>query len=437
MRRPPRLLIALFGLLFITATTILAIKMAKGYRPSLQTGGLKGTGLLAANSIPKGASVFINSKLTTATDDTLNLPPGDYDVTISKDGYISWSKKLKLQEELVTQTGARLFPAVPDLKPLTFSGAINPVPSPDGQKVVFGVQNSTNEAKNGLYVLDLTDRQFSFGGDTARQITRSQPKYDFTQGELVWTPDSTQILATLNAAKDNEINILLNPNVFNDTANFRDVTARLPLIYNDWNDYLDKQDHERLKELPEFMQTVATESAEMFSFSPDNEMMLYLAKEKVTIPDKLIDPLPSSSTQTESRSIEPGNVYVYDLKEDKNFWVASTPLPTPTPKPVSAKNKQTTKTAVILSDKQLAVNRFAHQTTKTIMWFSDSRHVVIVEDERILISDYDGTNRQTVYAGPFSDKFAYPWPNTNRLMILASLNGGSHLPPNLYAINLK
>jgi hypothetical protein len=413
-------LIALLGLIFITTTTILAIKMAKGYRPSLKTRALQGTGLLAANSVPRGASVFINGKLTTATDDTLNLPPGEYEVSISKDGYISWNKKLKLAEELVTQTGARLFPSVPDLKPLTFSGAINPIASPDGQKLVFGVQNAVSEAKNGLYVLDLVDRQFSFGGDAPRQITRSQPKYDFTQAELVWTPDSLQILATLDAGKENELNVLLSPTNFNDTGDLKDVTARLPLIYDEWNDYLDKQDHDKLIELPEFVQTMATASAEMYAFSPDNEMVMYLAKEKVTLPEKLIEPLPSTSTQPEARQLEPGNVYIYDIKEDKNFWIAGTPL-----------NEKE------LTEREIVVNRFAPKVLNTIMWFPDSRHVVVVENEKILISDYDGTNRQVVYAGPFSGKFAYPWPNANRLLILASLNGGSNLPPNLYAINLK
>lgn len=405
MRRPPRVLITLLGIIFIAATTVLTIKLAKGYRPSFKSKALQGTGLLAANSVPRGASVFINDKLTTATDDTLNLPPGEYRVRISQDGYISWEKTLKLQAELVTQTGARLFPAVPDLKPITFSGALNPIASPDGQKLVFGVQNSTNEAKNGLYVLDLQDHQFSFGSDSPRQITRSQPKYDFTQAELAWTPDSSQILATLNPGKDNSINVLLDQGGFNDTADLKDVTARLPLIFNEWDDYLDKQNHERLKELPDLVQEIATASAAKFSFSPDSEMLLYLAKAKATLPENLIPSLPSSSTQTETRALEPDNVYVYNLKEDKNFLIAAVADP--------------------------------DEAFKKIQWFPDSRHLVIVEDEKILIGDYDGTNRQVIYAGPFSGQFAFPWPNGNRLLILASLNGGSNLPPNLYAINLK
>jgi hypothetical protein len=63
--------------------------------------------------------------------------------------------------------------------------------------------------------------------------------------------------------------------------------------------------------------------------------------------------------------------------------------------------------------------------------------VIIVENNKIIIAEYDGTNRHTVYAGPFAADFAYPWPNGSRLIILASLNGGGDLPPNLYSINLK
>ncbi|HBU22179.1 TPA: hypothetical protein DEB02_04520 [Candidatus Beckwithbacteria bacterium] len=67
----------------------------------------------------------------------------------------------------------------------------------------------------------------------------------------------------------------------------------------------------------------------------------------------------------------------------------------------------------------------------------DPRHYILVQEGKIVIGEYDGTNQDTVYAGPFSDDFAYPWPNGSRLIILASLNGGSNQPPNLYSINLK
>jgi hypothetical protein len=147
-----RLLITLITICLLGVGTFAAIQWGRGYRPDFKNGQLKGTGLLTANSYPKGAQVYINDKLTTATDDTLNLPPGDYQIKIVKDGYIPWEKNLKLEKELVTQTNALLFPAVPDLKPLTFTGALNLTPSPDGQKIAFVVASASATPKNGLYI---------------------------------------------------------------------------------------------------------------------------------------------------------------------------------------------------------------------------------------------------------------------------------------------
>lgn len=406
MRRPPRVLITLIALIIISVSTVLTIKFAKGYRPSLSTKGLKGTGLLAANSYPRGASVFINNKLTTATDDTLNLPPGEYRVKIAKDGYIPWEKNLKIEAELVAQTNTRLFPAVPTLTPVTFSGALNPLPAPDGQKIVFAVENATADEKNGLYVLDLIDRPFGLNTDP-RQITGTTAKYDLLRARLTWSPDSAQILALINEGEVNETNVLLDQSRFNDLAEFNDVTARLSLILTDWEEITAKKNHEKIAELPELIQQVATAAA-AFAFAPEPEKLLYVPGEELTLPENLIPPLPASSSQNQQRLIKPGNVYVYDLEEDKNFWITS-----------------------------------AADLTK-IQWYSDSRHLLIVEDNlpdgkagKIVLAEYDGTNRQTVYAGPFMGEFAYPGANGSSLLILASLNGGSALPPNLYSIILK
>lgn len=400
MRRTPRLLIAIIFFIALIAGITFAIKYAKGYRPSLKNRALEGTGLLAANSYPKGAAVFINDKLTTATDDTLNLPPGEYLVKIAKDGYISWEKTLKLEPELVTQTNTRLFPSVPDLKPLTFSGATNPLPSPDGEKIVFSVNNATTDTKNGLYVLDLLDRPFSLNSDP-RQISRTSAKYDLAKAQLVWSPDSGQILATLDQGETSEINLLLSPAGFTDIADFKDVTARLPVIFKEWQDLKTKKFHEQLKTLPEPMQLIATASAKMVAFSPDEKKMLYSATASAQLAENLIPPLPATSTQKETRAIEPKNYYIYDLEEDKNFLISPFNQDAP------------------------------------IIWYPDSNHVIMVEGAKIIIAEYDATNRHTVYAGPFSQNFIFPWPNGSRLIILASLNGGSNLPPNLYSINLK
>ena len=419
MKRPPRLLIAILIVLFIVFGTIFAIKLGKGYRPSFKNKTLQGTGLLAANSFPKGASVFINNKLTTATDDTLNLPPGEYRIKIAKDGYIPWEKTLILEKELVAQTNTRLFPAVPNLKPLTFSGAIDPTPSPDGSKLVFSVANATTDAKNGLYVLELNSTIFL--KSTPRQITRNTQKFNFSNAQLTWSADSNEILASFNQDKLNEANLLLKANGFNDADDLKDVTAQLPVILAEWNELLDKKDHQLFTELPDFIQEIATTSAQAVYFSPDEEKLLYTATASAQIPEDLIPSLPASSTQSENRYLEPGNIYIYDLKEDKNFKVNQTEI-----KPITE-----------LTALEQLTARYYPLSLQNTQWYPDSNHVIIVQEDKIIIAEYDNTNHHTVYAGPFTDSFAFPWPNGSSLLILASLNGGSNLPSNLYSINLK
>jgi hypothetical protein len=115
-------------LIVVGALTYLATLLTRGYRPNLQNPGLgfAPTGLLVANSDPKGASVYIDGKLATATDDTLNLSPGEYEIKIEKDGYLPWQKNLTIKKEVVRQTNATLFKSNPYLSPLTNTGAINP-----------------------------------------------------------------------------------------------------------------------------------------------------------------------------------------------------------------------------------------------------------------------------------------------------------------------
>lgn len=333
-----RLLITLITAVFLLVATLIAIKLAKGYRPDLKDGSLKPTGLLLANSIPKGAQVFINGKLTTATDDTLNLSPGEYEVEIKKEGYFQWKKKLKIEAELVTETNARLFPAVPELKPLTFSGAEKPLLSPDGSKIFF-------ENQSGLWVLEMTTR-------------------------FLTTPKPRKI-----------------------------TKAEIREIYRKWEKEEKIEEKIKFSKFPLAFQQIATASAQIIFFSPDETKLLYLAKKNIKIPKDLIPEVPAASSQPEEREIKTNVLYVYDRREDRNFRI--------------------------------------HEALKDIPWFPDSRHLVFTEDGKIKIVEYDGQNKTVIYAGNFEEDFFTIWPDGSCLVILTNLHPDSSLPPNLYAINLK
>lgn len=470
-----RLLIFLATFAFISGGTYLMIRYAQGYRPT-RTGTIRGTGLLSANSFPTAAEVYINGKLTTATDNTLNLNPGEYDIEIRKDGYYTWSKKVQIVAELVTETNAQLFPTSPSLEPLTYTGALMPVPAPDGTKLAFTVASASATAKNGLYVQELSSSPISLN-KTARQIARTESNYDYTTSSYTWSPNGSEILVSFTSGS----HVLLDATQFNDLATLKDVTVRLPQILSEWELELAREERVQLLKLPDFMGSVATTSATNLYFSPDNKRLLYQSTADTSLPSGLVPTLPSSSTQTEVRDIKAGSWYIYDIKEDKNFLIASGAFVVPSPTPSLSPKVQNFKRSVAIAKDssepkiftptkvtllpnftdaipaelisspsafhKLQANTSTIDTIKlfnaqyspivvgNIQWYPDSTHLIIITDTGIDLMEYDGTNRLTVYGGPMDKSIVYPWPDGSKVITRLSFSEGSL--PNLYTIKLK
>jgi len=415
--------VVIFVTIFISVSVgaYALIKFAQGYRPDFTKGTLQATGLLVAKSNPDAAQLLINGKLKTATNTTVNLDPGEYDIEIHKDGFFPWKKHLQIKQEIVTQVTADLFAAYPDLKVLTFTGAQEPTLSPDMQRVAYKV--ATASATNrGLWVLDLGDRPLGFNRDP-RQIVQSTPHYDFSNAILEWSPDSKQLIVLLNKET-----YLLDPGRLNPAASLVDVTSTLNTNRIRWlGDEKSKQDAQ-ITRLPNQMQIILTESAKDIRFSPDDIKVMYTATQSAQIPDDLLPQLPGASTQKQARNLEPNKIYVYDLKEDRNFYITDAPdvpAPSPTPTPKTQNLKPKTSPSPTITP----------HLAKTITWFPTSNHIMIVEPDKISLIEYDGNNITDVYTGPFVNTFAYPFPDANRIITLTSL--GKDTPPNLYAISLR
>jgi len=391
-----RLAIFLTVAIFVPTTAYFVIKLARGYRPDISTFTLRATGLLVATSNPDGAQIFIDGKLTSATNTTVSLGPGTYEVELKKDGFISWKKTLKIEKELVVKTDAYLFPTYSDLRSLTFTGAENPVISPDGQKVAFAVSGAS-VGKDGLWILDLAERPFGLSREP-RQILRSVPKgQDFAESSYLFSPDSKQLLVTLTDRV--EENFLIDAGVFTPGTELIDISAGLSAIKKQWEKEEELRQTEILSKLPEEVLKIATASAKAVSFSPDETKILYTATASAKIPEKLITPVPAASSQPESRELEPDKIYVYDIKEDKNFHIMD------------------------------------EEEGKNLSWFPTSKHLLLVEEGKITIMEYEGTNQAAVYTGPFENSFAFAFPSGNKLLILTTL--GRDTPPNLYAVSLR
>lgn len=457
-KRLIRYLLPLLSLLIIAGGTFLAIKFAKGYRPTRT--GIQGTGLLAANSFPPGAEVYLNSKLTTATDDTLNLPPGDYTITIKKEGYSAWEKQLQIEAELVTQTNATLFKAVPSLTPLTLSGAVNISPSPDGQKIAYAVASASASAKNGLYVLTLNSTPLSLQ-NSPKQIARDRGAKTFAQADLIWSPNSSQLLVSFHTDQPDSAAYLISADSLNELEDLPDVSARLPIILSEWEEDIVLRETKQFSLLPQELQRLATQSATTLYFSPNEERLLYTTKGYDELPPNLIPPLPASSTQPEVRQLEPNQVYVYDLIEDKNFLIGSIPTDQQIPEKLpllleSYQQLDVTDANITPSGNIESITRFSHlqnpdsliQTFQNFrlhysslyslpyQWYPDSHHLIITTD-RLDIIEYDGTNHVTIYNGPFSFDFSYPWPDGSKIILPISFNLSTDAMINLYALDIK
>ncbi len=441
-----RLLYTLFSGLVIVAGTVVAIRFAQGYRVN-PSGDIQSTGLLSANSFPNAASIYINGNLTSATDTTLNLNPGTYDVEIKKDGYSTWKKTLRVEKELVTQTNALLFPAAPNLSALTFAGATHLTPSPDGQQVLFTTA-SASARTNGVYVMGLTDSLLALQKGPL-QIAKSSANWNLETAEFFWSPDSSEVLLSAGTK-----NVLLQANRVNDLDAVDDVTVRLSQISAEWKEQFTKKFQTSLDLFPPEIAQIATQSAKDVFISPDQERLLYTATASAVLLEDLIPALPATNTQPEERSVVAGGIYVYDRHEDKNFRIATSlapsPSPTLTPTPVARRLAPTinpvtspsaTASANLLETPLQTLTRLQKQTSGVFMqapqWLPNSKHIILTTLTGIDIVEYDGTNRTTVYAGPFAQNFVYPWPNGSKLIILTNFNQSETALYNLYAVGLR
>lgn len=396
---------------FVTICIILAVATAviaygRGYRFDFSRGALKATGLLVVHSDPAGAQILVDDKLSSASPTTLNLPPGWYTITVSKEGFQSWSQKVKVQGEVVAHVDAVLIPANPSLTAITASGVANPVLSPDGTKLAYVIPTPPSTQTNGavlattpgVWVLDVVDKPLGLNRD-ARQIATSTA-VDFSKAILSWSPDSKQVLATISAKYAN-ISYLFDTDKVNDPpAPVSDIKT----LQTAWANLTAQRDKEKLATLPPDLINVATASMGFRSFSPDETKILYEATDSATIPTIINPPLIGSDPTIQQRTLQKGKLYVYDVKEDKNF----------------------------------AINiPFTALIPQILQWLPSSRQLLWVGNEKIEILDYDGTNERTAYSGPFWDSFAVPWASGGKIVILTNLNPSASAVNNLYAVNLR
>lgn len=391
--------LSLLVLLVLITVTGIVIFLGRGYKISFNGGrpDLSGTGLLVATSSPDSAQVFVDNHLTTATDDKINLPPGEYTIKIFKEGYFPWTKKVIIDKGVVVKANALLLPTAPKLESITNLGVNTPMLGPSRTKIAYTVSEQSIK-KNGVYILDMTSRPLLTLQGASSQIT-DDTLDKFSSSILTWAPDESEIIASVSAI--NTISsYLLRPSSFNDSPS--DVSATLLSVQSSWEKIKADRERSQMNSLPSRFRSLVMENFKIIAFSDDDSKILYEASASATLPVIVNPRLIGANSTPEDRNIKISSIYVYDVKEDRNYKIKSG----------------------------------LDTDTESLIWLPDSNHLIHVHDKDIDIMEFDGANRTKIYAGPFVDKYVFPWPDSSRIVILTNL-GNTNTSPNLYTISLK
>jgi hypothetical protein len=373
-------------ILLIVITTLIVL-FARGWRFNVSDRELLPTGILVATSEPDGAQVYVNGKFTAATNSNIDLSPDWYDISITKEGYHEWKRRIRLQGEVVVKTDTVLFLRNPSLTPLTATGVSQPLLSPDNTKIAYIASPSAipnigksvfEEALTAptLFVYDLSFRGLPFSK---------------------------------------------NPQPYSGTV--EDLLA-------EWEREGDIAQQISIRKLPKEFTAVATDSLHILSFAPDETKVLYEATRSANLERAIIPPLIGLREIVEDRELQIGNVYVYDVTEDRNYNLTGTvgklivhpATPTPTPR---GRRPTVTPTATL------------SHTPLSVFWLGTSRHLVLVEKGTIGVMEYDGSNKLTLYAGPFDNGYVFPHPSGRQVIIMTTFNPAFSPIPILYTLNIR
>ncbi len=398
-----RVIITGISLALIVGLTILGVKFLQGYRVDINKKQLKLTGLLVVKTHPLAAQLFINGKLSGATDVSLSLPEGEYDLRLTEPGYQSWTKKVKIKNGLVTQVEATLWPLSPDLSKITYAGVLKPILSPNRNEIAYILPNSKAindwQLQPGLYILSLSPKGI-LSRKKSRLIAKNSPGVDFSKVQrLIWSPDGTKIMAIFS----NRV-YLLSTNNIQDNLPLLDISYQKESLLHLWSKQKRIQERALFEKIKAPLSEILAAKTKLIDIAPDDNLIFYQATASGQLKEVITPPLPDYGHLPEQRLLKKGSYYVYDIKEDKNYLV-------------------------------FTKDHFKDKVN--FLWMADSQHLLVVQPGKVSIVEYDGGNFTTVFTGKVDLDYVFPAPSGKDVIVWTSLNPTQTDFYNLYNLSLR
>jgi len=430
---------------------IAVIAYARGYRFNFREGTISSTGIISVNSTPRPAKVYINGVLQGATDTNLTLPYGQYSVEVKKEGYSSWKKDVLLKGELVMSLNALLFSKNPSLTPLTNLGISKAVSVGNTDKIILLTTTGDTE-KDGVYLFEPNSQPLTIFPPLKLLMLQSllPIDVDMNTAEFEFDPNYRQAIVTFDYVVTDEakkemtdastISYLIT--LDNQNVELFDITNSKETILAKWEAEKNKELLKIIETLPKKLQKTATESFYIVSLSPDEKKVMYVAKDDSSLPIILDPPLIGANQTPEVRNIKKGNLYIYDKKEDRNFHIPLTheieiPKPTPTvPASMPSEDSISPSVSPTPTPPQILNAPLVRTIQQTVLWYPTSEYIAIKEDKQIVVMQYDGENKEVVYAGPFSPEYFGISPDWN-LMVVINLNPQNNEYGDLYSVGIR
>ena len=173
-----------------------------GYRFNRDTSTIQQGGLVQFSSRPGDANVTIgNAKLTDLTPSKITVNPGNYDVTMKRQGYHDWTKNVDVRAgQVLWLNYTQLVPteiATDSLLDFASIGSVKAAPNGDRYALI------EKPASSDITMLDVT-------GDTPKRTTLALPSdvlpaQDATRYSIVsWADDSDRFLVSARYGKSTE-----------------------------------------------------------------------------------------------------------------------------------------------------------------------------------------------------------------------------------------